>query len=177
MIDLHFLWCVCVCPLSLLCRDLRVVPESFKLHLLVLVINIIQSDGCWFSGVSVPFLWLRSLTALGNLLLCLSLFLLIFSSVSGHRGKGDLSFLQLHGSQICFSFRGYLGDSTEAWFSQAQFLFPQTFTKDSLWLGSHLLFCALVWAKASLPCTLKKFPYKTIYSMSQGMSCSSTQAL
>lgn len=111
--DLHFLF---LHSRSLLCSDLRAVPESFKLLLLVPVINIMRSDGCWFSGVSVLFFWLRSLTALETLLLCLSLFLLIFSFCEWtERQRGDLlSFLQLHGSQICFSFRCYLGDSREA---------------------------------------------------------------
>lgn len=97
--DLHLLF---LYSFSLLSSSLRALPESLKLLPLVLVINIIWSDGCGDS-----LLW-------GTCFCVFHYLCSYFPSVSRQRGKEELAFLQLHDSQICFSFRCYLGDSMEA---------------------------------------------------------------
>lgn len=88
--------------------------EGFKLLFPWIPVINRRSNGCQVSGVPIPFFKLRSLTVLENLLLCLSLFLLVFSFCE-RRGKQRR--FSCHPSAPRFSalllFRWCLGDSKE----------------------------------------------------------------
>lgn len=60
--------------------------EGFKLLFPWIPVISRRSNGCQVSGVPIPLFELRFLTVLENLLLCLSLFLLVFSFCE-RRGK------------------------------------------------------------------------------------------